>query len=74
MALKLLTTALPDPQTRRETLDWLRSDIERLKGELDDVGSMEDSLMAGKDTYEFSGVPKEPQGLDSEFWDFWIVA
>ncbi len=32
----LLTPALPDPHTRRETLDWLRSDIERLRGELDD--------------------------------------
>ncbi|BEI88080.1 uncharacterized protein CcaverHIS019_0107980 [Cutaneotrichosporon cavernicola] len=30
------TRPLPDPQTRRETLDWLRSDIERLRGEMDD--------------------------------------
>ncbi|WRT70372.1 uncharacterized protein IL334_007370 [Kwoniella shivajii] len=29
------TRPLPDPQTRRETLDYLRSDLERLKGELD---------------------------------------
>ncbi|CAK9786020.1 hypothetical protein CC85DRAFT_95904 [Cutaneotrichosporon oleaginosum] len=30
------TRPLPDSHTRRETLDWLRSDIERLRGELDD--------------------------------------
>ncbi|GMK54749.1 hypothetical protein CspeluHIS016_0113350 [Cutaneotrichosporon spelunceum] len=30
------TRPLPDPHTRREALDWLRSDIERLRGEMDD--------------------------------------
>lgn len=30
-----LTAALPDPQTRRETLDWLRGDLERLRFETD---------------------------------------
>ncbi|WWC64423.1 uncharacterized protein I303_107033 [Kwoniella dejecticola CBS 10117] len=29
------TRPLPDPSTRRETLDFLRADIERLKGEYD---------------------------------------
>lgn len=27
--------ALPDSHTRRETLDWLRQDLEKLKGETD---------------------------------------
>lgn len=31
----MLATALPDSQIRRETLDWLRQDLEKLKGETD---------------------------------------
>lgn len=33
--ITLTETALPDPQTRRETLDFLRSDLERLRQEHD---------------------------------------
>lgn len=38
------TPALPDPHTRRETLDYMRADIERLRSVTDLVSSSAQSM------------------------------
>ncbi|KAJ9102281.1 hypothetical protein QFC19_004829 [Naganishia cerealis] len=41
------TKTLPDPHTRRETLDWLRQDLEKLKG-VTDLPTIKEALAAYK--------------------------